>query len=238
MPDKKVLGKNVVTQIEVDGIFYNLLCAKTATFSNDQEEIEITSRSSGISRQFMPWLNSATLEISGITEMENDNKVGVGYLLNEQIRRRTHNMRMLFTANDGTVMGLSFSAFVRTLSTSRDRQSYSQSSVSFRVTGGITISDEIEPPAEGICEVQDTLNKLLLEGATSVQDNLLIQIPDYTYEILTVWREGNTLYETSGTPGNMQFNYDETTGTISFDAANPGNPGNERVSIMYKITEN
>lgn len=65
----------------------------------------------------------------------------------------------------------------------------------------------------------------LLEDATSVQDDLLI---DAT--ILTLAREG-TIYTKSAVVGNRKFVHNETTGTVSFE--NAGGVGGETLDITY-----
>lgn len=232
---KLIKGKNMVAQVEIDSVWYPVFCAKTVEFTNEQDEIETTTINSGISREYLPGMNNATMTCGGVAQMINDTKVGVVYLLQESIRRTMLSMRIYMTDDEGTVRQLTFNAFVRSLSISRERASYAQSSATFRISGAIGISTPIAPPTPPSCEVQDTLYLELAEGATSVQDNDLIEGVDETITILSVSRAGTTHYETTGTPGSLEFSYDETTGTITFDSTNPGNSGGEEISIEWKI---
>lgn len=69
------------------------------------------------------------------------------------------------------------------------------------------------------------LTKTLLEGATTIQDALLI---DAT--ILTLAREG-IIYTKSLTVGNRKFTHNQTTGVVAFQTA--GEPGGEGIDITY-----
>lgn len=69
------------------------------------------------------------------------------------------------------------------------------------------------------------LTKTLLEGATTIQDNLLI---DAT--ILTLAREG-TIYTKSSVVGNRKFTHNQTTGVVAFQTA--GEAGGEGIDITY-----
>lgn len=235
---KLIKGKNMIAQVNIDDVWYPVFCAKTVEFTNEQDEIETTSINSGISREYIPGMNNATMTVTGVAQMINDTKVGVVYLLQESIRRTMLDMRIYMTDEEGTIRQLTFDAFVKSLSMTRERATYAQSSATFRISGPIGISTPIAPPTPPSCEVQDTIYEDLAEGATSVQNDDLIQGDDETIKIISVSRSGGTYYQTTGTPGSEEFFYNETTGTISFDPLNPGNPASpdlEPVSIEYKI---
>jgi hypothetical protein len=232
---KLIKGKNMIAQVEIDEVFYPVFCAKTVEFVNEQDEIEVTTINSSISREFLPGMNNATMSCGGVLQMINDTKVGAGYLLQESIRRTMLNMRIYMTDEEGTVRILSFNAFVRSLNFSRDSGSYAQSGAEFRISGPISIDTPVEPPTPPACELEDTLYLTLEEGATSVQSNDLIPGVGETITVIGVTRSGATYYETSGTPGSLEFHYDSDSGTVAWDATNPGNTGGEPVSVQYKI---
>lgn len=71
----------------------------------------------------------------------------------------------------------------------------------------------------------DPLSLNLLEGATTVQSNLLIGAT-----ILTLAREG-TVYTKSNVVGNLKFTHNTTTGVIAF--ATVGEAGGETIAISY-----
>lgn len=232
MPDTKVLGRNVLAEIEIASVFYPIFCAKNVSFVLEQDEIETTHINSGPYREYVPGVANSTLQCSGITTTDNTNgRISIFYLMQTSVRRTIHSMRLKCTNQDGGIKIISFNAFVRNTSISGDRTVFSQSDITFRVTGGLTFSDVIPTPEEPVCELADPLYLTMAEGETSVQDNLLIS-PDIT--ILEVQREGLGYDQTNGSPGNRQFNYDETTGTISFRPSNPALAGGETIYVLYK----
>lgn len=79
------------------------------------------------------------------------------------------------------------------------------------------------------------LPSILSEGSISIQSDILKSIPGYTVTILWVSREGIVYTYTAGTPADLQFGFDSTTGTISFKADNPGNVNGEKLLISYSV---
>lgn len=234
-----VTGLNVVTQMLVEGVWYPIFCGKSAELTLNQDELEVTHVNSGISREYVPGMSNATLSVAGVTILDNtESRISNLYLMQNAIRRSINSYRVLYTDQDGDQITATFSAFWTSGSITRDVTSFSQSNVTMRITGDITFSTPITPPVPPSCEVEDPIITTLAEGANTVVSALLIPGVGETITILHVTRSGMTHYETSGTPGSLEFAYDDTTGTISFDPANPGNPAApdlEPVSIEYKI---
>ncbi len=236
MADNKILGKNMFFELKIDGDWYPVFCAKTVELSTSLEEIETTNVNSGASREYAPGMESAEVVCTGIATSDNtNNRISIIYLMQQSVRRRIFEARVRSTDNDGNATVISFYAFTRDTSWSRAVNTFAQSSATFRVSGGLTYATVVPPPTEAVCEVQDTLYLTLATGATSVQDDLLMQDG---VEVLWVSRSGMTMtYKSSGSPsaGTLEFTVNYTTGTISFDAANPGNDPGEPISIGYKI---
>lgn len=229
---RKVLGKNIVISLQVGDSFYPVFCAKSGELSTDQEEIEVTSVNSGGDREYEPGMASHMMSLSGLTELNNlGGLVSIFYLMQQAVRRTIHNFRWTFTDTEATVITLMFKAFVRTTTLDKQIGLYSSCSATFRVTGGLTYSDVVNPPVDPICEIADPLYLTLAAGATSVTDPLLAE-PGV--EMLGVWRY-TSLFLTNGTPGNGQYSVDYGTGTVFFDPVNPGNTGGEPIHILYKV---
>lgn len=240
--NRKVLGKNAVFSMLVDGIYYPVFCAKTFERPLNQDEIEVTHVNSGVDREYVPGMSNSTVSATGITQINNDEgKISIFYLDQLAIRRSIRTYRILCTDQDGLTIFITFSAFVTNSTLSKDTTAWSQSSVSFRITGPWTFSTVVPAPVEPTCEVQPTLYKTLADGGTSVNDALLIPGVGETITIISVSRSGSVHYETSGTPGSLEFRYISGTGTIEIDPTNPGNPPDpvtgllEPMSIEYKI---
>lgn len=227
-----VKGKNLVTSILIDGVYYPIFCAKTGELVMDQDEIEVTYINSGIFKDFIPGLNSGSFTATGITSLDNTGgQLSITYIMQEAIRRVIHTLRTTMVDDDGGTLQINYQGFVTNTTLSKQTGAYSQSSVTFRITGGITFSETITPPAEQICEIQETLNLTLAEDALTVGDALLINADAM---ILAAFREGTEYYQVASSPGNRQFTYDNTTGLLTFQS--PGNPGGEGVEVVWQIT--
>jgi hypothetical protein len=232
----QVLGKNVITSMLIGGIYYPIFCGKSASFTLNQDEIEVTHVNSGAGREYVPGMSNATLQVQGVTVLDNtESKISNLYLMQEAIRRSINTYRMLFTDQDGSTASIIFNAFWTTGTLSREVTAWSQSDVTMRVTGAITFSSVIPVPVPPSCEEEDPIYTTLIEAATSVTSALLIPGVGETITILHVSRSGFTHYETTGTPGSLEFKYTSATGTIDIDPINPGNVGGEPISIQYKI---
>lgn len=233
----QVTGKNVIVEMLISSIYYPIFCGKAADLPLEQDEIEVTHVNSGSEREYVPGMSNFLLNISGVTVLDNtENRVSILYFMQLAIRRSINTYRMRFTDQDGDTAAITFSAFVRNSTVSRDVTQWSQSSVTMRITGPLTFSSVIPPPGTPTCEQEPTIYKDLAESSLFVQDNLLIPGVGETITILHVSRSGTTYYETSGTPGNLEFLYTSATGRITFqNVGNSADPDLEPVGIEYKI---
>lgn len=226
-----VKGRNVIVSMQVDGDWFPIFCAKSSVYDYPQESIEVTHVNSGASREYVPGMNSGTLNCTGITSLNNDgSRISINYLLQQAIRRMVWPLRIVQTDDDGNIFVTFLSGFVINTNISREVAAYSQSSVTFQITGIPTFSEIIPSPVEPVCEIADPLYLILAEGEMSIQDDLLIGTG---YTILWVTREGLGYDQVGGSPGNRQFRYNQGTGVIDFQDA--GNPGGESISIGYKL---
>jgi predicted glutamine amidotransferase len=227
-----VKGKNIICSMEISSVFYPLLCAKTAEFVTEQEEIEVTSVNSSLDREYEAGMSSTTLTMTGVTTLDNTNaKVSILYLMQQAVRRQTQSFRIRLTDDDSDVRDITFSGIIRTTGFSREVLGYSNSTLVIRVTGALNVGEPIAPPTVPDCEVEDALYKDAVEGQNSVTDALLTTA---NVVILSVSRTGVEHYFTSGTPGSLQYAFNAGTGTITFSASIPFEAG-EWVYVLYKI---
>ena len=233
--NRKVLGKNIHFELKIGVDYYRIFCGKTAYLDINQKEIEVTYVNSGDEEEYVPGMSNATINIVGLTLINNDEgKISINYLIAN--KRTIGEWRIRQTDQDGTTYQTTFSAFLTNANISRDVTQWSQSSVTLRVSGGFTNSTTIDPPGTPVCEIADPIYKDLAEGALFVSDALLIPGAGETITILHVSRSGTTYYETAGSPGNLEFQYNSTLGRIIFQTAgNPASPDLEPVSIEYKV---
>lgn len=232
MADYNVQGKNILCEMQIDSLWYPIFCAKSGELVIEQDEIETTHVNSGSNREYVPGMSNGTFIMQGMTRINNDDtRVNIIYLMQSAIRRDIWPLRITLTNNNSQVATISFSAFIKSESFTKDATTLSSASVSWRVTGDVVFGSSVPAPAEPICEVKDPLYLTLAEGDTSVSDPLLDD-PEVT--ILAVTREGTGYDETTGTPSGRQFRHVDAN--IVFDTALPGNPGGETVYVLYKKT--
>lgn len=224
----RVQGKNVIIELLISATYYPFFCGKTMDFSPKQELIEVTSVNSGVDREYEAGMRSASLNITGVTILDNtENRISFTYLMGVMGSLLT--MRIRLIDDDATGIQINFTALITSLGLSRSFGSYSQSSVDMTITGGITVTP-VQPPPGVIC-FEPPLYIDVVAGATSVTDPLL---DNDDAVILEVARSGLQHNEVSGTPGNQEFHFNPITGIIDFDPTNPFNAG-EVIYVLYKI---
>lgn len=228
----RVKGNNVIIQMLVSGTYYPVFCGKTMEFSQAQETIEVTSINSAVSREYEAGMSTGTLNIAGVTVLNNTGgQISITYLMTEAIRRNPQDMRIVLTDDDGTILQIAFQALITLNRLSRQFGSYSLSSTDFVVTGDVVISSLIPPPGGSCIEIPLYLSTT--PGDVSVSNSALEATG---VVILQVDREGMQYDEVSGTPSGRQFKFTggSGAGTITFDSTLPFNAG-ETVYVLYKI---
>lgn len=221
-----IRGKNIVCSMLVDSEYYPIFCAKTAEFNVNQDEIETTSVNSGSSREYVPGMMNATLSMTGVTTLDNSNsRVSVLYLMQQSIRRQVRDLIITLTDDNGDDIVISFQAIITATGFTRDVASYSQSSVTFRVTGDINFDTVILPPSP---ETVYSDYYSITAGISTLTVTDLIGV-----DILMVARTGSIHNEITGTPTGREFAFNGTTGTITFDSSIPFESG-EDVYVEWK----
>lgn len=231
----KVLGKRVYVEMLVDSVWYLIFCAKTAALDLNQDEIEVTSVESEADREFEPGMSDATITCSGITVLDNtEGRISLFYLLQPEVRRNMQTVRMRFIDQDSDTNQVSFTCMIKTLGITKDVVSFSQSTVVFRVSGGLT-TGSVPAPSASACEVVDELYIDCVADESSVHSTSLDPEGGYVKTIITCARTGIVHTETTGTPTGTQFLFTTAAGTISTDSANPYIAG-EFIYVLYKKT--
>jgi hypothetical protein len=233
----KVAGKNVVVTMLISGNYYPIFCGKAADLPLEQDEIEVTHVNSGADREYVPGMSNYLLNVSGVTVLDNtEGRLSVLYFMQLAVRRTINTYRVVFTDQDGDTAYISFDAFIRNTSVNRDVVQWSQSSLTLRITGNLTFGTTIVDPTPPTCEQEPTIYTTIPDGVLYASSALLIPGVGETITILHVSRSGMTYYESGGSPGNMEFQYNSALGRIIFQyAGNSAAPDLEPVSIEYKI---
>jgi hypothetical protein len=246
MSNNRILGKNQIVEMNISGNWYPFFCCKSMDFAKEQELIEVTSVNSVSGREYEAGMSTAKLNVSGVSIIDNTNsQISLLYLMPDSQMRVAQSLRIRFTAENGTTKQMAFSALITILNTSRTFGAFSQSSVSFVVTGGITIGP-VDPP--GPVDVQvyadywETVNgQSFIDGSSSGTSPSSIAFGGpFTIggsdTILLVTVEG-TEFEiiTSGAPGNRECKFDSMLGQIRFDPTLIFD-GTQRVYVNFKRT--
>lgn len=235
--NRKVLGKNMKVYMIIGGVSYPIFCGKTAFYDLNQDKIEVTHVNSGAHRNWVPGMSDSQINVTGVTLINNDElKVSANYLAELAIRRSINTYVITQIDQDGTTFSITVDAFLVNVNISRDVIAWSQSSVTLQPTGEPVFSSVIPAPGTPLCEEADPIYTTIADGVLYVESALLKPGVGQMITILHVTRSGTTYYETSGTPGNLEFKYSVVgaNGRIAFQ--NVGNPAPlEPVSIEYKV---
>lgn len=227
-----IFGYDVIVNLVIDTVPYPIFCATDMEFRLKQDIVLATSASTGSYRQKrLRGLCEWSVTTSGLTKIDNtDGQVSFFYLLQEAIRGQEQSIQIDFTDEEGNDQSLSGSVIIPELGINGPASDWSSASVTFEGTGAISMVP-VEPPVPSECEQEDTLYIDAVEGEDSVHHDLLEQTG---VVILAVARTGAVHYETSGTPGALEFQTDLPNGDIYFDPGNVFNAG-EWVAVEYKI---
>lgn len=235
--NRKILGKNLIFNMMIDGIPYPIFCAKTAFLDSSQDKIEVTHVNSGPHRNWVPGMSDSQINVVGLSLLNNDEgKISPFYLQQLSVRRSINEYLITATDQDANSIAITIQAFILNVNVGKDTVAWSQASLTLQPTEEWVYSSVIPPPGTPTCEQMPTIYDELAEGSTTYINALLIPGVGETITILHVSRAGTTYYETSGTPGNLEFKYTSGTGTIEWE--NPGNPADpdlEQISIEYKV---
>lgn len=227
----KVKGNNQFIEMLVDGDYYPFFCCKSFEYVQTQELVEITSVNSGGAREYESGLTTGTINIQGVTILDNtDEQISGNYLMQQSVRRVVQTLRIRQIDDSGNGFQILFDALITSNTTSRTRGTYGQSTVTFTQTGEASFSEIILPPAPPVIQLPLYLTFVL--GDTEVSDVLLEQTG---VEILEVQREGTGHKQVTGTPGNKEFRFvgGAGNGKIQFDPTNPSN--GEVVYVLYQL---
>lgn len=233
-----VLGNNVLIEMNIDGTYFPVFCAKDAGITTAQDEIETTHINSGAFREYVPGMNNSILNLTGVTHINSGNgRVPITYLMQPEVLRSIQTYRLTLTDNSANVITMTMDAFVTNASITGPRGGLSNSNLSLRVTGGIIFGSDVPTPSDPVCEIQDTLYLDTVVGTNTVQDDLLKDGVAYAAEILLVSRTGDVYAPVTGTPDGtaLEYKFTSSTGTLAFGTGRPFEAG-EVITVMYKTT--
>lgn len=241
-----IKSNNVIIELKISGVFYPVFCGKTMEFSQNQETIEVTSINSVTGREYLPGMTTGTLNISGVSIIDNsDGRVSLPYLMTESIRRTVQEMRIRLIDDDANTLQISFSALITSNNLSRAVGTYSGSSVSLIVTGGVSVGP-VDPPAPIEVDVYSDYwvpsngNNYIDGDSSGTSPSAIANGGPFalgaTDTILEVDVEGTEFdVITTGTPVNRECKFNTSTFVISFPVDLIFD-GTQRVFVEFKRT--
>lgn len=241
-----IKSNNVIIELKISGVYYPVFCGKTMEFSQNQETIEVTSINSVTGREYEPGMTTATLNITGVTIIDNsDGRVSLPYLMTESIRRTVQECRIRLTDDDGTTLQISFQAIITNNTLSRVFGTYSQSAVSLVITGGVSVGP-VDPPAPIEVDVYSDYwipgagNNYIDGDSSGTSPSAVANGGPFnlgaTDTILEVDVEGTEFdVITSGTPTNRECKFNTSTFVITFPVDLIFD-GTQRVFVEFKRT--
>lgn len=225
-------GKQAVFSLLVSGTYYPVFCCKSWEFVQEQELVEVTSVNSGSDREYEAGMSTANIEATGVGEINNTGgRISVNYLRQQAVRRVVQSWKIVQTDTAGTALVTTFDGLITRTGISKQSGSLLGSSVSVKVTGGVSDDVIILPPTPS--------------ETFAIYDSINVGEWWYTHadldgvEILEVWRETTQHDKVGGTPapGGRQFLHVDNvgSGTVWFDSNQPAENGiNQRIMILYK----
>ena len=141
-----VHGSGVLIELLVVDTYYPVLCGTDCSINYNPEFVLKTGPDSP-ARERMPRIEDWDISVSGLTKIANDAALTFFYMIQQAVRRSLLSLRAKFTDDEGTIKTMDFQAYVGPSSISGPMSDFSQCSINFSVTGGLTdLSDPEDDP--------------------------------------------------------------------------------------------
>lgn len=227
---------NCTLQMLAESNWYDILCQVEARFSIQQEVVTKTGPNSGLFREKTTRLSEAFATVTGVSPIANGDVISVFYMTQEAIRTQPQTIRFVYTDEDGNQKQISGSALIVKIEIGSPQKDFTTATIDFEFSGAIDIEDVTAPPDGTIQIYADywitTAGQNYLDGTqASVQLGYYLNTVGLT--ILEVIREGleYDFFGYSGTPGNRQCIYNQTTDRLIF---NTDFISGETVTVIFK----
>lgn len=214
------------------GAWYPIGCETDFVYTSSNELITKTDRNAGQNRKYRARISDGSASVEGIVTTSNDERLSIFYYEQELIKRTIQQFKFAWTDDDGGLKEITASFVIKDIEIRNPQGNFSTFSMELQRTSGITI-DPVEPPDDESDEGIDSDTWDLAEGESSISGLSIGGKSFNGKEVLLVSREGAPYVLVTGTPGNLEAQVSEPSGsTINF--LNPGNPGGERVFVVWK----
>ncbi len=211
---------------DIDGEYYEVLCATDCSFERIPEFVEVTSPDSGMFQEFIQRREGWSMSASGLTKVNNDTSLSFFYMLQTSVRRQKKDFRITFDDGDGNTKQISGSAFIGSETISGSASDFVNCTIELKGTGAFSVG-AVSPPVVGTLNIYSdwwtpTAGNNYIDGSSSGQSPAAVQFGGVfnlgaTDTILDVHVEGDHKnIITSGSPGNLECKFNSMTGVISF----------------------
>lgn len=236
----KVQGKNIGGYLLISGTYYPIFCGKTLRFNRKWDEIETTNINSGGDRDYEAGMGSATMEVTGVTVLDNsENRVSINYLMQLGSARQKRDWKITMTDDDGDLVVHTFTGIIVDASFDKTIPGYSTSYLTVRICGAVT-QTTVQPTGaayEILSDYWDTVNgQTYISGASSGEyDGTNYTLSATTDTILMVDLEGTGYDLVSGTPtiGERECYFNTSPVRVQFPTDIIFD-GTQRVFVMWK----
>lgn len=240
-----ILGRGVIVEMLVEDEYTPVLCGTDCSFVRTPELIETTNPTSGAWKDFSIRREEWGVTVSGLTKIANNAALTFFYMLQTSVRRLKQDIRITFTDPDGADIQISGSVLIGQESISGPVTDFAQCSIEFKGCGSFLIEDVTPPTPLELDVFSDywttTNGQNYVDGTSSATSPSAVANGGgfnlgATDTILEVEVEG-TEFEviTSGTPGNRECKFNNTTFILLF-AADMIFDGTQRVFVEFKRT--
>lgn len=207
-------------EVLISSNWYPILCQVESSFDLEQEIILKTGPNSGLAREKTTRLTETFCSVRGLTPINNGDVISIFYIMQESIRTQPQTIRFRYVDQSGAVSKqISGTALIKKCSLQNTVSDFANASIDFEFSGVPVIEDVTDPPEGTILTYADTWN--VTAGQNYLDGTQTSNLYGYTLTgktILVVWRSG-VQYDFigySGTPGNRQCMYNQTTNRLIF----------------------
>lgn len=242
-----IKGKDVVVSIQLveDGPYYPILCGTDMSYDFEMEEIEVTTVTSGLYKEFQARMHSSTVSVTGASKVDNsEGQISFLWIAANAAAGTSYPIEISFTDEDGNVSYIYADAFIRSGQITGPYSGFSNASVLFRISGGPEFTETPAPDPDGFTELSDYWQSVngqnYISGASSgAADGTNYTLGTSDTPIL-VFVEGGHFALTTGTPTNgvNECKYTATTltdGRITFPSGLVFD-GTQRISVLWRRT--
>lgn len=227
-----VFGNNAILQVKISGTYVSLGCAISCSVEYQNELIAKTDVNAGLNRKRRVRMGDSSMSVNGLVTLVDSTTQSPFYFLQEAVRRNEVDLRILFTDEGAIQKQVQGNYLIQTIKLTGKADDFSEFDIEFQGTGDISLAD---PDDESGSDIPGDVQFdwwPLDEGETSITGTGHYGRSFSGELILEVDREGIEQEPVTGSPSGREY---ANSGTIiSFDSTLPGNPGGERVFVLWR----